>query len=102
MTGPGTITCLISWASDAPSDRAASSSAGSSVAKPARKTTRAIPKVAQMCTPTTLNIAIFELPSQSTGPIPTSASSLLSGPSKLSSRLKIEPTITGDSTAGKK
>lgn len=98
----GTITCRMVWGSDAPSTRAASSSEASSVAKPARNTTSAIPKVAQTCTPTTTNIATSGSPSQSTGPMPTPPSRALSGPSKASRRLKIAPTMTGDSTAGKK
>jgi hypothetical protein len=98
----GMITCRMIWRSDAPSTRAASSSEASRVLKPARNTTRAIPNVAQMCTPTTVNMAMPGSPSQSTGPAPITARAEFNGPSYPSRRLKIAPTITGESTAGKK
>lgn len=96
------ITCQMIWGSDAPSIRAASRSAESRVANPARNTTRAIPNVAQICTPTTVNMATSGSPSQSIGPMPIVPRTVFNGPSKASMRLKIAPTITGESTAGKK
>lgn len=98
----GTMTCRMVCARPAPSTRAASRSDWSSVENPAMKITSAMPKVAQMCTPMTVNMAIFESPSQSTGPMRACPRSRFSGPSTESSMLKIAPMMTGESTTGKK
>ena len=63
---------------------------------------RLMPKVDQSCTAIRLASAVGPLPSQSTGMTPTAFSSAFKLPSKRSTTLKIEPTMTLESTAGKK